>query len=54
MYPTIILLNTLEYCSNKLRPIIYKTIKNELNIPNVSNIRTITIKSKGCIMNILN
>lgn len=36
MNPTIILLNTLEYCLNKLRPIIYKIIKNELNIPNAS------------------
>lgn len=37
MNPTIILLNTLEYCSNKLRPIIYKIIKNELNIPSASD-----------------
>ena len=37
MYPTIILLNTLEYCLNKLRPIIQKIIKNELNTPNVSD-----------------
>lgn len=37
MHPTIILLNTLEYCSNKLRPIIYKIIKNKLHIANASD-----------------